>query len=282
MVFQFFYSYLLIACGTVPTASHASAFEITQRMINRTKEIETLTYVMTRKERLKGKHRTQTASVKLRRNPYMVYTRQIEPKEGQEVLYVEGENSGKALVNPNRFPWIKLKLDPLGKVMRKNQHHTILDSGYDRVVSILEHLIQKYGDEINTMMQLQRDTIYADHPCWIITFKNPDFQFVEYVVQENESLLDIATKRQVNAHMLLECNSTIDSYEDVSSGQKIRIPKDYCANMTIYIDQQRNIPLKIMIYDHLGLYESYAFSEVEIDPVLPIQTFNAANRDYNF
>ena len=89
-------------------------------------------------------------------------------------------------------------------------------------------------------------------------------------------------KHQLNAHMLLENNPSVNSYDDIKTGQIIKVPRDYCERMIIYIDQMRKIPLQIRIYDHLGLYESYSFNSVLIDAEFSNLTFNSKNSEYNF
>ncbi|MDH3650975.1 MAG: DUF1571 domain-containing protein, partial [Saprospiraceae bacterium] len=125
-------SIALLGVLSIPDSSvvhdEVSAYDVTKRMISETKEINGLSYTMKRIERIEGQLNTQVSKVKLSRSPFRVYTKQEYPKAGIEVLYAEGTNHGKALVNPNGFPWINLKLDPLGRVMRKNQHHTIINS----------------------------------------------------------------------------------------------------------------------------------------------------------
>ena len=107
-------------------------------MFERTKSISSLSYTMTKKERIEGEMLVQSSLVKLKLHPFCLYSKQMAPKEGLELLYCENEDSRKVLVNPNGFPWITLKLDPMGSTMRNHQHHTVLNSGYDHVVSILE------------------------------------------------------------------------------------------------------------------------------------------------
>ncbi|MDH3242982.1 MAG: DUF1571 domain-containing protein [Saprospiraceae bacterium] len=251
-------------------------------MITRTKNIKSLAYQMNRRERLRGRIIAQSATVKLNRSPFQVYTRQKAPKEGVEVLYAEGQNNGKAIVNPNGFPWVNLRLDPLGKIMRKDQHHTILDSGYDRLISILEYLITKYGEESQTMMNLRGEKRWETHDCWVIEFTNPNFQIVSYQVKPGETVQSIADGRHINAYMILELNNHVDHYNDISPGQIISLPSDYCQQMELYIDKKRRVPLRFSILDHLGLYEQYEFSNLRIDPDFTSEEFSESFHNYDF
>src|SRR5699024_8802083 len=136
-------------------------------------KINSLTYVMDKKERIDEQFIHQSSFVKLNRDPYKVYTRQEHPEKGLEVLYVHGENENKALISPTGFPWVNLNLDPLGSIMRKEQHHTILDAGYDHVISILEHLFENYGKaQVSIMVENKGETSWRGNLCWTIEFDN--------------------------------------------------------------------------------------------------------------
>ena len=96
-----------------------------------------MSYTMKKRERIGGEMQSQESTVKLNVNPFKMYLRQLSPKDGLEVLYVQGENDNKAIINTNGFPWVNVSLDPMGSVMRDNQHHTVHQSGYAHLMSIL-------------------------------------------------------------------------------------------------------------------------------------------------
>lgn len=248
-------------------------------MFAATKEINTLKYKMKKIERIDGEMVTQVSFVKLQRDPFMVYTRQEYPNDGLEVLYKGGDNT--ALINPNGFPWFNLKLDTKGSKMRKEQHHTIHDAGYDHVVSILEHLFSKYEDEIHDRTSL-KSTVWNDKACWQVEFVNPDFKYVKYTVKQNESIASIADKDKLSGYMILEVNPDIDSYDDAAAGQTIIIPNDYSPKMTLTIEKESMLPLVMKIYDDKGLYEHYEFSEIDVNPTLDPAEFTEDYPEYGF
>ncbi|WP_343858575.1 DUF1571 domain-containing protein [Fulvivirga kasyanovii] len=272
--FFFLISPLLIGFGQKPTGP-----EITREMFSATKEIETLIYRMKKMERIDGEMITQTSFVKLRRNPFKVYTRQESPNDGLEVLYKKGDNS--ALINPNGFPWLNLKLDPHGSRMRKEQHHTIHNAGYDHVVAILEHLFDKYKSQIHTLTSLE-STTWNNKDCWKVEFKNPHFKYSKYTVGAGESITSIAEKYKLSSHMILEVNEGLEGYHDVSKGQVITIPNDYSPQMSLVIDKQIMVPLAMKVYDDKGLYEYYEFSDVKINPEIDDAEFTEDYHEYGF
>lgn len=278
-----FNCYILLSCIFTlvffGTALPQSGAEISRKMFDSTKQIKTLMYKMKKTERIDGEMVTQVAVVKLSRNPLKVYTRQEQPKDGLEVLYTEGSRA--ALINPNGFPWLNLKLDPQGNLMRKEQHHTINEAGYDHVVSILEHLFNKYESEIDALTQLQ-SAEWNGHPCWQITFDNPHFQYYEYQVGDKETLASIAEKFKISEYMILENNKDIDDFEDTIAGETITIPNDYSPKMILLIDKQLMVPLVMKVYDDKGLYEYYEYSDIKINPKLEPEEFTAEYAGYGF
>lgn len=273
----------LFFSGTMPTQNTPSGYEIAKEVFASTKRIKALTYNMQKTERIDGKLINQTSFVKLNRNPFKVYTRQEHPNNGLEVLYVEGENGNKALINPTGFPWVNVRLDPYGATMRKDQHHTILDSGYDHVISILEHLFDKYGKEkVSSMVQNKGVTTMDGRTCWIIEFNNPDFKYELYTVGQGENIHTIAKDKKLSGYMILEINKEIKDYEAVTAGQIIKIPSDYSPKLVLVIDKQRMIPLSMSIYDEKGLYEQYAYSNITINPTITPTEFTVAYEGYSF
>jgi len=281
------YSTSLLALGlpgetAISTDNDEKAFEICQKTFSQTKSIRTLRYEMRKEERIDGSMQLQVSFIKLNRDPYQVYMKQLAPKNGLEVLYKENENEGKALVSPNGFPWITMSMDPDGSTMRKNQHHSSKDAGFDLVISILEYLFKKYASDIDDMFSLSDDIIFNEHACYQIIFMNPRFNYISYQVKNNDDIFSIARKFKISSYLILERNQFVDHYQDVKEGDQIMIPSDYAARMELLIDKKRMIPLSIKVFDEQGLFEHYQYSRVEINPPLTPEDFSAENSHYGF
>lgn len=269
----------LTLCLSVGVGLAQSGADITREMFSSTKKIETLTYKMKKTERIDDTMVIQTSTVKLQRKPFKVYTRQLHPNDGLEVLYLEGSSS--ALINPNGFPWFNLKLDPQGDRMRKEQHHTIQDAGYDHFVSIVEHLFDKYDEKIHELTKVETATI-NQRPCWVVEFNNSNFKYIQYKVKNGESITSIANKFKLNGYMILEKNENIKNYNDVTPGQVITIPNDYSPRMILYIDKAIKVPVAMKVYDEKGLYEHYEYSDIKINPKLHPEEFTENYSGYGF
>ena len=103
----------------------ASPRAVIDEMLTSIDRIKTLKYKIKQFERIKGEMIFAEQDITLSTSPFKVYVYVNLPDEGAELLWVKGKNDGDAIVNPNGFPYFNLNLDPYGKIMRKNQHHTI-------------------------------------------------------------------------------------------------------------------------------------------------------------
>lgn len=259
-----------------------SGEKLAQDMIKSTRAIESMSFLMVKKERINGELITQSSEIKLIKNPLQVYTKQKTPKDGLEVIYDTRKSKTSALINPNGFPWVNLTLDPLGDIMRKNQHHTIMDSGFELVLSIIEHLMDKYHEEIDEMIQIKGSKVYKSVDCWVLEFNNSHFENINYTVKENENLLTIAQKFKISEYKILELNPSVKEYTNVSVGQNIKIINDYASKMVLIIDKKTLVPLSIEVFDDLGLYEHYTYSNLKLNPDFAPNEFSPDFDDYNF
>lgn len=280
---KYIYTLLITVFGicAFTAVSKQSGHSVAQKMFHRTASISSLTYVMNKQERIDGKMIKQVSHTKVELSPLKVYVRQIFPKEGVEVLYIDGPNK-KALINPNGFPWINIKLNPTEGIMRNDQHHTIFQSGFDHVVSILKFICNKYESQIEEMIIYNGIVNYDGKTCHSISLDNPYFKYIDYTVLENEDIEDIASRYKLSEHMIVEFNKDIKDYDDVKFGQVIKIPNDYSPKMLLYIDAEEWVPVRMDVYDDQGLYEKYEYSEVYINPNFTPEEFTPEYSDYGF
>jgi outer membrane lipoprotein-sorting protein len=248
---------------------------IVNRMIERTSKIKTMTYQITKEERINGKMFKQVAWVKLQIDPVKLYMKEIVPNKG-------GVNNDKAIVNPNGFPWININLDPKDDLMRKNQHHTILESGFHYLINVLEYTCIRYKAEIETMIINNGIVNYGGKECYSLSMNNLHFSYLDYELQENESTVDVAQRFKISEHMVLELNKSIKNYGEAGKRQTIKIPSDYCSKIILVVDKEAFLPLKMEIYDDQGLYEKYEFSELKVNTKISAEEFSQDYAEYGF
>jgi outer membrane lipoprotein-sorting protein len=273
---------LVLTSSVTVEKKDSNALQIVKDMFSKSKQIHSMKYVMKKEERIDGKMIMQQSSVKLVSHPLKVYLHQELPKKGLEVLYVQGTNSNNAIVNTNGFPWVNLNLDPMGNIMRENQHHTIFESGYPHLMSILEHLTTKYSQHVEGMVSNTGLVNWNGRSCWNISFNNPNFKVSKYTVKEGETILSLSAKAKLSEYMVLELNKDIDGYNDIKAGQVINLPNDYSPKLELIVDKNELIPLVIKVYDEKGLYEHYEYYNVVTNPVFKSNEFEKGYPEYNF
>lgn len=231
-------------------------------------------------ERVEDEYITQLSSVKLNREPYKVYIKQLAPKEGVEVLAARTHNPTKATVNLNSFPWINLYLDPYGALMRRNQHHLVFDSGFDLMIKILKHELSNELSEDKLIRK--EDQLWQGRAMYQLVLKNKDYQIVSYTVKEDEGVDEIANKLNVSAYAIIELNDNVDGYTDVEKNQEIMVPNHYAKSMTLFIDKKTHLPLVIKVYDDKGLFEKYEYNSITLNPSFAPNEFTTDFDKYNF
>ncbi|MFY0626249.1 MAG: DUF1571 domain-containing protein [Reichenbachiella sp.] len=258
------------------------AIQKVKGLFTSTQSISTMSYEFIRTERIDGELVKNHSKVKMQRKPYSIYVQEIAPNAGLEILYPDPQEENKALINPNGFPWINLRLDPMGDLMRKGQHHTVHEGGYDYIVSVMEYIFYKYRTRLTDIVAYDGISIYNGRSCDMITLHNPGFKYINYTVSKGETVTSIATKYRLNEYMIMEKNKGLGFSSSLRAGDIIKIPSDYSSSMTICVDRERQIPLSMKIYDDEGLFEHYEFKNVEINPNLRPEEFSDSFTAYNF
>ena len=276
MVYRFIFIWLVLPAP----AFSQSGLELLYKMAEHSQQIVSFTATITKTERIDGTYEKQISAVKLNRDPFMIYLRQQYPKDGVEILCRSDRK--KALVNLNSFPWINLNLDPYGSLMRRNQHHTVYDSGFDLMTNILLRALANIGSDTSEYIKYFGTKIYEERDVHHLEFINPSYHVRDYTVGEKETVIEIAKKLNINEYYILELNDDVDFYDDVDDGQVIRIPSHYASRMTLFIDTEYMIPMVIWAYDDKGLFEKYAYSKFILNPPLSKEEFEADFPDYDF
>lgn len=260
-------------------AQNAEAKSVILKMIDSAGALSGFKSTIRKTERIEGNLVLQVSEVKVSNNPYEVYVRQLSPKSGVEILCADGCN--KALINMNGFPWINLTLDPYGNTMRRHQHHTVHDSGFDLLASILSRSIAEFNPQEQRLL-MNDDVYWLGEPTYNIEMENASYTTKKYIVEGQENIAKIAYKFNVNEYAILELNPECDNYEDVQPGQEVEIPSHYGVKMTLYISKKTMLPLLIRVYDHKGLFEEYEYTKLEVNPRFATNEFDETFAAYDF
>lgn len=253
--------------------------EIVSRSLKAIKDVKALKYHLKITERGKKGFNYYESAVKFNRNPRLIYLY----IKGIEVLWIQGQNDGKALVKPNSFPYFNLNLDPMGDLMRQDQHHTLNEMGYDYFANIIQNTVDKLGDKFDEVFSLAGEERVNGRPCYKIVIDNKDFKFVDYTIGEGESITSIARKFHIAEYMILEKNPKFKDYFDIlKKGQVIKIPNWYARNVTMYIDELYFLPISIKVNDDKGLFEEYNYHFLQVNPKFEDGEFTKTYKDYGF
>jgi len=260
-----------------------SPIELLNDMLVMCDGIQCMRFEVKKTERVNNQYLHGMSAVKMQTKPFQVYLKQYEPTVGLEVLYREGENNNKAIINPNGFPWMNVSLDPYGSIMRKNQHHLIYDIGFSKFNGIIEHLMEKYGSDVAQMLQHKGEKIVSGRKCHVLEFHNPDFQTVSYTVGANETTFSIAQRFKLSEYRIIELNNSITEYGAIKAGSKIVLPSDYSPKLKLFIDQQLMVPVRFEVYDESNqLFESYEYQNIEINVKFASDELKSEFKEYGF
>jgi hypothetical protein len=166
--------------------------------------------------------------------------------------------------------------------MRRNQHHTVYDSGFDLMTGILLRELARIGGDASEHVKYFGTKMNDDRLVHHIEFINSSYKILDYVVMRDEDVTDIAKKLNINEYYILELNDGIGFYDDVKVGQVIKVPSHYASRMTLFIDVEYMLPLVIWAYDDKGLFEKYAYSKFVLNPIIKPEEFEPDYPDYGF
>jgi len=253
--------------------------EIVLKSLKSIKEIKGLKYHLKITERGKKGYNYYESAVKFNRNPRLIYLY----IKGIEVLWLQGKNDGRALVKPNSFPFFNLNLDPMGNLMRQDQHHTLNEMGYDYFAGIIQNTVDRLEDKFDSYFEFEGEERINGRPCYKININNRDFGYTDYTIGENESITSIARKFHIAEYMILEKNPKFNDYFDIlKKGQVIKIPTWYAKTVTIYIDVLYFLPISIKASDDKGLFEEYNYYFLQVNPKFEENEFTRNYKDYKF
>ncbi|MEI6020690.1 MAG: LysM peptidoglycan-binding domain-containing protein [Bacteroidota bacterium] len=261
------------------TNDKQSCKEVLLRSLKAINEVKGLKYHLKIIERGRKGFNNYESSVKYTRSPKKVYLY----IKGIEVLYTPGLGEKKALVKPNSFPYFNLNLDPMGDLMRSDQHHTINEMGYDYFASVIQHAVDKIGDRFDEVFSLAGEEKINNRICYKVVIDNKDFKYIDYTIQENESITSIARKYFVPEYLIVEKNPKFKDYFDIlKKGEVIKIPNWYCQRTVMYIDKFYHLPVSVNVLDDVGLFEEYNYLFIQVNPIFEQGEFTKKFKGYGF
>lgn len=259
---------------------HFNDFKLITDMMDSVKKVNYIRFNMKSVERVETGYSIASTKIKLQTHPRKSYLVNTEKK--LEILYNEGELNSKALVKPHVFPFFTMTLEPRGNLMRKNQHFTILEIGFDFTVRTIAVALSKEKDQIAKHLTYLGKVEKNKMNCYMLVYENQTFSYYDYTVQPKETVSNIAHKFVVNDYMIRCKNKLYDDYGYLKAGTKIKIPTFYCKKAIFYIEEKTMLPISTSIFDEVGLFESYDYYDIEINKPIPANEFKRDFKSYGF
>lgn len=264
-----------------------SARQVVDNMINAINKHQGVTFTMDAAERNVGKprefYRTEIFT-KVNINPLKIYGKIMkDPNKGTELLYVTGMHDNKVRVKAGSFlPAISLA--PASGLLTKNQHHTLLTSGFmivSRIVGDGEKRADGRG-KFDEVFKYVGDVVYKQRPCYKVTIEDPTFTYTTAVGLKGETVQAMAKRLLVSEYHIMDLNPAAHSLDEDVSGKSLKVPTSYAKNTILYIDKETNFPLYQEMSDERGIFEVYEYSNVVVNPVFKADEFSEKNPEYRF
>lgn len=252
---------------------------VIDKMLVSIDKIKTLSYTMKGWERLKdGKDQYSEIDAKLNVKPQRIYIHsKAEPNKGVQIIYNEEFYGQKAYVNAGKFiP--NLKLDPFSSRMRDKQHHTILNTGFATLGSIIKNALQRAEKEatqedFNKFLKYEGDITWNGLNCYKITITDPTFTYLDYTVKEGDDIESLERQKFICGYVIIEKNNDVKDFWSLKPGMKIKIPSSYAKKTILYIDKATHLPVVQIMSDEVGQFEKYEFYNVKVNPTFDENTF---------
>ncbi len=118
--------------------------------------------------------------------------------------------------------------------------------------------------------------------CYQLYFTYPEYSFETYTVLKKETVRSIAKKLNVGEYKIREKNPRLTDFDKVKEGGKLTVPTCYASKILLLVSKSSLLPLNIKIYDDLGLYESYEYSNVKVNCTFATNEFTKEFTGYKF
>lgn len=257
-----------------------SCRSIIDNMIDSVRKIKNQIYDVKSIERVDGRLIIAESHIKLNLLPRRIYLNNAE--KGIEVLWVDGTNKGNATVHSRSIPLMNFDLDPLGSIMRKDQHHTIFDLGTPYVASVISNTILKAPKDFDKHFAYAGTLTWNYRECYQILISYPEYKYVEYTVGRGETVTSIANKLSTSDYKIRSKNELSSYFGTIKEGKKLLIPVPYSNKGIMFIDKKTFMPVNVKIYDEEGLYEAYEFYNIRNNVNFASNEFSKGYKGYGF
>lgn len=265
-----------LTAAMAPPPPPITTEQLTARMSAAIEGLKTLRCTVKAQERI-GSNINQARSImKLTYKPLRIY---IKNQKGVEVLYLQGQNGGDAWVYPASFPYVTLSLDPTGKLMRSNQHHTALQAGFGTISDLLRTTALRQDNSYSKSFRYVGDTTLQGHTNYVLRSDFPQFRYVSYKAGKNETIESVAERFGCGTYRVMTRND-LTIGEKIPEGKVLQVPNAYGRRTVLCVDPKTYLPTMVQVNDDKGLFEKFEFLDVIPNQSIPLEEFSKDYKDY--
>lgn len=242
-------------------------------------------YTMKGTERIKGKAAPNVTEIftKINVSPHKIYGKILsELNKGTELLYAKGERGDKVRVNPGKY-LPSLNLPHTSSLLTKDQHHTILTSGFMIVHKLMNEGIKRADAQggFDKVFKLEGEVTYNGKKCYKVVIDDPTYAYVNATGLAGEDLYTFARRLLIPESAIMDLNG-LKHFDDNVAGKTLKVPTSYAKRTVLYIDEQINFPIYQEMSDEKGVFEKYEYSNLNVNPVFKADEFSETFSEYKF
>jgi len=256
-----------------------SAYDIFKKSRQKIEAAKNLSYHNVSQEHIDGKLHTEKSYIKLQRNPFLFYMKQLK-EGGAEILFNPLLHKKKAYVNPGTFPYINLYLSPFGKIMRGNAHHTIFQADIKYTYDVINTTLLR--NKTKTIFKYIGKVKINNTVYYKLSLINTNYKIINHTVKKGETILSLASKNLLCEYKILALNPKIEFYDEDIEGENIKIPTFYAKSIYIYIDAHTYLPYLLKVSDEKGIFEIINFKNLKLNLPFKRDEFLPSNKEYNY
>lgn len=218
----------------------------------------------------------QTIEMKLRHEPFSVYMKWITVKEGQEVLYVDGELDNRMLVKKggflSRIPSIKIAPD--APLALKESRHPVTDAG---LLKLTEKLLDYRTRDLERLDKLTCEFI----PGQMIAGRKCHCFSVIYTDQAAEPLYS-KTFTWIDEELCVPVcvkNYTWENADSSAEEEEETVEEELVEEETV---EDGETLADNATPAEPNLIEFYTYADIAFQREISPQSFDSANKDYSF
>ncbi len=264
----------LLAAATPPPS--LTTEQLTSRMSTAIEGLKFLRCTVKAQERIEGSIHQARSIMKLTYKPLRIY---IKNQKGVEVLWLAGQNNGDAWVYPAAFPYVTLSLDPNGKLMRANQHHTALQAGFGTISDLLRTTGLRQDNAYSRSFRYVGDTTLQGRTNHVLRSDFPQFRYVSYKAGKNETIGTVAERFGCGEFRIIERND-LTIGEKIPEGKVLQVPNAYGRKTILCVDPKTYLPTMVQVNDDKGLFEKFEFLDVVPNQPIPLEEFTKDYKGY--